>query len=104
MAGQTVPAEYGQKEECTMDTLMEIKQMKAVKMTITCRKKPNRVKIIVLTLVTALITWLAYGAVYSFLDQGVTFWQALISPVALVFLALDIVFAFFAFTKKEAGT
>ena len=77
-----------------MDTLMEIKQMKAVKMTITCRKKPNRVKIIVLTLVTALITWLAYGAVYSFLDQGVTFWQALITPLGLIFLAFDLVTCF----------
>ncbi len=85
-----------------MDTLMEIKQMKAVKMTITCRKKPNRIKIIVLTLVSALITWLAYGAVYSFLDQGVTFWNALVSPVALIFLVLDTVFAYFAYTKKES--
>jgi hypothetical protein len=62
------------------------------------------VGMILVFLFSALITWLAYGAVYSFLDQGVTFWQALVSPVALVFLALDIVFAFFAFTKKEAGT
>ena len=83
-----------------MHTVLEIRQMKPEKITIRCRNKTNWARIMILTLLSVLISWLAYGITCAVIEQDATFWQALCSPVALVFLAVETVAWFFIHLKK----
>ena len=84
-----------------MDTLMEIRQMKPENITIRCRNKTNRLRIIVLTLAFALVCWLVHGITCTVLDRGVTFWQGLVSPASLLLLVLETVIWFFVHLKRN---
>lgn len=63
-------------------------------MTIRCKNKPNWIRIIILTLAYAVIGWLAFGLFCTLVEGSIGFWQALITPLGLIFLGLDLVTCF----------
>ena len=83
-----------------MDTSVGMYRMEPEQITFRCRNKTNWFRIFVLTIISALITWLAYGAAYTCIGPGCTFWQALVTPVTLVFTVLHTV-ALFCYNLKN---
>ncbi len=85
-----------------MDTMMKYNPAGAENITIRCRNRINWFRVVILTLAYTLIGWLAFGLFSTLLENSLTFWQALITPLALIFLAMDLV-ATFVSTKNQNG-
>ena len=77
-----------------MDTMMKRKPAALENITIRCKNKPNWIRIIILTLAYAVIGWLAFGLFCTLVEGSLTFWQALITPLGLIFLGIDLVTCF----------
>lgn len=75
--------------------------MKAENITIRCRKEKNRSRVILLVLSFILIIWLALSYAPILIHSGSSLWQALIGPLALVFLAADLVLCLTCSRKKN---
>ena len=84
-----------------METMMKWKPAAMEHMTIRCKNKPNWIRIIILTLAYAVIGWLAFGLFCTLVEGSIGFWQALITPLGLIFLAIDLV-TWFINNRKEA--
>ena len=74
-----------------METMMKWKSAGMENITIRCKNKPNWIRIIILTLAYAVIGWLAFGLFCTLVEGSIGFWQALITPLGLIFLAFDLV-------------
>ena len=83
-----------------MDTMMKWKPVGMENISIRCKNKPNWIRIIILTLVYALISWLAFGLFCTLVEGSISFWQALITPLGLIFLGIDLVTTFIS-TRKD---
>ena len=83
-----------------MDTMMKLKQARMEHITIRCRNNPNWIRISILALVYTVISWLFFGLFCSVVGN-LGFWQALITPIALIFAAMDIVSNFITVRKKD---
>ena len=77
-----------------MDAMMKWKPAGMENITISCRNKPNWIRIIILTLVYALVGWLAFGLFCTLFESSISLWQALITPLGLIFLGFDLVATF----------
>ena len=85
-----------------MDATMKLNPAVPENPTIRCRNKTNWIRIIILTLATSLISWLAFGFVCTLLESTLSFGQALFTPLALIFLAVDLVTTFI--TNRSRNT
>ena len=83
-----------------MDTMMKWNPAGTENITICCRNRPNWIRIIILTLVYALISWLAFGLFCTLFEGSIGFFQALITPLGLVFLGIDLVTSFISNRKS----
>ena len=83
-----------------METMMK-KPAGADAFTIRCRVRPNWIRISILTLAVVAVSWLGFGAFCSLMDGQLSFWQALITPLALIFVAIDAVTSFVRFRNKD---
>ena len=86
-----------------MDTMMKLKQAGMEKITIRCRNNPNWIRISVLTLAYTVISWLFFGLFCTLADGCLGFWQALITPIAVIFAAMDCVANFVNVRNKDTG-
>ena len=82
-----------------MDAMMNMGPME--NLTIRCRNKANWFRSVVLTLVTALAGWLGCGLFCTLLESSLSFWQALVAPLALIFLVIDLVTVFISNKNKN---
>ncbi|MBR3333646.1 MAG: hypothetical protein IKG23_05095 [Clostridia bacterium] len=82
-----------------MDIIMKRKPAGMDNITIRCKNRPNWIRIIILTLAYALIGWLAFGLFCTLLEGSLGFWQALITPLGLIFLGIDLVTSFISNRK-----
>ena len=74
-----------------MDTMMYRKPEGMEHFTINCRIRPNWIRIIVMALASTLASWLAFGLFCTVFEGSLTFWQALVTPLALLFIGLNLV-------------
>ena len=79
-----------------MDTMMNTYRPTLGQITIRCRNRINWYRIVILTLASVLLGWLAFGLTCALLESSLTFGQALITPLALIFLGMDLVSTFIA--------
>ena len=84
-----------------MDMMMNMNPAGMENLTIRCRNKTNWFRIVVLTLVTALASWLGFGLFCTLLESSLSFWQALVTPLALIFLVIDLVTVFISNKNKN---
>ena len=82
-----------------MDAMMNMGPVE--NLTIRCRNKTNWFRIVVITLATTLAGWLAFGLFCTLLENSLTFWQALFTPLALIFLVIDLVTVFISNKNKN---
>ncbi len=68
--------------------------------TIRCRNRINWIRVIILTVLSAMTSWLLFGLFCTLLEPILNYWQALITPLALIFLALGLV-AFFIGNRRK---
>ena len=54
-----------------------------------------------MTLAMVAVSWLSFGAFCSLVDSSMSFWQALITPLALIFVAIDAVTSFVRFRNRD---
>ena len=59
------------------------------------RNKASRIRIIIMTVMDILFSWLACGVTYAAIRPGLTFRRALVSPVALLLMILESVAWFY---------
>ena len=71
------------------------------KITIRCKNRTNWLRIIVMTLASALIGWLACGLVWSLMNTALSFGAALVSPVGLVFLIVWLTASFVTTMRRN---
>ena len=77
-----------------MDMMMKWKPAGMENITISCKNKPNWIRIIILTLIYALVSWVAFGLFCTLLESSIGLWQAMITPLGLIFLGIDLVTTF----------
>lgn len=85
-----------------MDTMMKWTP-DAEEMTIRCRNKTNWIRIIVLTLAYGLAGWTVFAGGCSVIDGSISFRQALVTPLALIFLVFDLASTFVSLRQKYAS-
>ena len=71
------------------------------KITIRCKNRTNWLRIIVMTLASALIGWLTCGLVWSLMNTALSFGAALVSPVGLVFLIVWLTASFVTTMRRN---
>ena len=86
-----------------MDTTTKRFPVDTGKITIRCRARTNRIRIVILTAACALAGWLAFGLFCSAVDGTIGFGNALITPLALIFLGFALVSAFISIRDHDAG-
>ena len=86
-----------------MDTTMRMlpARVRMGKITIRCKNRTNWLRIIVMTLASALIGWLACGLVWSLMNTALSFGAALVSPVGLVFLIVWLTASFVTTMRRN---
>lgn len=82
-----------------MDAMMNMGPME--NLTIRCRNKTNWFRVVVITLAMTLAGWLAFGLFCTLLESSLSFWQALFTPLALIFLVIDLVTVFISNKNKN---
>ena len=82
-----------------MDAMMNMGPME--NLTIRCRNKTNWFRVVVITLAMTLAGWLAFGLFCTLLESSLSFWQALVTPLALIFLVIDLVTVFISNKNKN---
>ena len=71
------------------------------KITIRCKNRTNWLRVIVMTLASALIGWLTCGLVWSLMNTALSFGAALVSPVGLVFLIVWLTASFVTTMRRN---
>ena len=86
-----------------MDTTMRMlpARVRMGKITIRCKNRTNWLRIIVMTLASALIGWLTCGLVWSLMNTALSFGAALVSPVGLVFLIVWLTASFVTTMRRN---
>ena len=86
-----------------MDTTMRMlpARVRMGKITIRCKNRTNWLRIIVMTLASALIGWLTCGLVWSLMNTALSFGAALVSPVCLVFLTVCLAASFIVTRRRN---
>ena len=84
-----------------MDTMMKHNPVGAERITIRCKANPNWIRISIMTLISTLIAWLAFGLFCSLADGCLGFGQALVTPIALIFAGMIAVACFLRIRKME---
>ena len=85
-----------------MDTMMNTYRPTLGQITIRCRNRINWYRIAILTLASVLVSWLAFGLGCAVLESTLDYGQALTTPLALIFLAINLVTTFI--TQKNKYT
>ena len=86
--------------ETTMRRMLPARVMMG-KITIRCKNRTNWLRIIVMTLASALIGWLTCGLVWSLRNTALSFGAALVSPVGLVFLIVWLTASFVTTMRRN---
>ena len=86
--------------ETTMRRMLPARVMMG-KITIRCKNRTNWLRIIVMTLASALIGWLTCGLVWSLMNTALSFGTALVSPVGLVFLIVWLTASFVTTMRRN---
>ena len=86
-----------------MESTMKYSAAGTENIPIRCRNRINWFRVIILTLAYTLIGWLAFGLFCTLVDGTITFWSALVTPLALIFLAFDLVSCFISNRDQSAG-
>ena len=86
--------------ETTMRRMLPARVMMG-KITIRCKNRTNWLRVIVMTLVSALIGWLTCGLVWSLMNTALSFGAALVSPVGLVFLIVWLTASFVTTMRRN---
>ena len=84
-----------------MDTMMTATPFRAEEITINCRVNPSWIRISILTLITTLFSWLAFGLFCSLVDGSLSFGQALVTPIALIFVVMEAVAVFIRIRNRD---
>ncbi len=84
-----------------MDTMMTAAPFRAEKITINCRVNPNWIRISILTLITTLFCWLAFGLFCSLVDGSLGFGRALVTPLALIFVVMEAIAVFIRIRNRD---
>lgn len=77
-----------------MDTMMKLNPAGMGPVTIRCRNRTNWIRIFILTLSFTVLGWLAFGLFCSIMENSLSFWKALVTPLALIFVSMDLVSTF----------
>ncbi len=86
--------------ETTMRRMLPARVMLG-KITIRCKNRTNWLRVIVMTLASALIGWLTCGLVWSLMNTALSFGAALVSPVGLVFLIVWLTASFVTTMRRN---
>ncbi len=86
--------------ETTMRRMLPARVMMG-KITIRCKNRTNWLRVIVMTLASALIGWLTCGLVWSLMNTALSFGAALVSPVGLVFLIVWLTASFVTTMRRN---
>ena len=86
--------------ETTMRRMLPARIMMG-KITIRCKNRTNWLRVIVMTLASALIGWLTCGLVWSLMNTALSFGAALVSPVGLVFLIVWLTASFVTTMRRN---
>ena len=76
-----------------MDTMMTATPFRAEEITINCRVNPSWIRISILTLITTLFC--------SLVDGSLSFGQALVTPIALIFVVMEAVAVFIRIRNRD---
>ena len=84
-----------------MDTAMKYKPAGTENISIRCRNRTNWIRIIILTLACTLFSWLGFGLFCTLMENTLSFGQALITPLALIFVGINLITSFISTRNKN---